>query len=98
MATRRFTNTLLLLIFAALVGIWLRLPTVATALADEAVRAPVTGEYVGFAVDNAGFFILDPRKSRMYRYDRRGRVAQTYEIRAFGEDFKVNYGRGAAGE
>ena len=94
-AARRFTNVLLGLIFAALVAIWMRLPSVATALAEEPSQRPVFGDYVGFAVDNGGFFILEPRKNRLYRYDRRGRVLQVYDIRALGEDFKVTYGHNA---
>ena len=95
MSTRRFTNVLLVLIFGTLVAIWTRLPSTGTALAeDDAARRPVFGDYVGFAVDNGGFFILEPGKNRLYHYDRRGRVLQTYDIRTLGQDFKVSYGRG----
>lgn len=91
MATHRMTNVLLTLIVGALVAIVARLPG-PTASAAEEPRRPAFGDYVGFAVDNGGFFILDPRKNQMYRYDRRGRVLQIYDIRTLGEDFKVSYG------
>ena len=109
MMTRRFTNVMLILIFAALVAVWARLPnggvagqagvlSVGTALAaEEAAHRPVFGDYVGFAVDNAGFYILDPGKNQIYHYDQRGRVLQVYDIRELGQDFKVSYGHSEGG-
>ena len=96
MNTRRFTNVMLLLIFAALVAVWARLPGGIATAEEETAHRPVFGDYVGFAVDKGGFFILEPRKNQLYRYDRRGRVLQVYDIRELGKDFKVSYGH--AGE
>ena len=99
MSARRFTQVMLLLIFAALVAVWARLPSTGGVVlaAEEAARKPVFGDYVGFAVDNGGFFILEPRKNQLYRYDRRGRVLQVYDIRELGQDFKVSYGHSEGG-
>ena len=99
MNTRRFTNVMLLLIVAALVAVWARLPSTGGVVlaAEEAAHRPVFGDYVGFAVDNAGFYILDPGKNQIYHYDQRGRVLQVYSIKTLGEDFKVSYGHGAGG-
>ena len=100
MNTRRFTNVMLLLIFAALVAVWARLPSAGgAALAEEdaGARRPIFGDYVGFAVDNGGFYILEPGKNQLYHYDRRGRVLQVYSIKTLGEDFKVSYGHGGGG-
>ena len=97
MTARRFTNMMLVLIFAALVAVWARLPAMGAAMAEDETRKPVFGDYVGFAVDNGGFFILEPRKNQMYRYDRRGRVLQVYDIRELGQDFKVSYGHSEGG-
>ena len=98
MATRRLTNLLLALIFGVLLAMWARLPPRLAMAEDIGARRPIFGDYVGFAVDNGGFFILEPRKNQLYRYDRRGRVLQVYDIRELGQDFKVSYGHAAAGE
>ena len=98
MGTRRCTNVLLVLILGVLLAVWARLPGgIATAEEDAGAHRPVFGDYVGFAVDNGGFFILEPRKNQMYRYDRRGRVLQVYDIRELGQDFKVSYGHSEGG-
>ena len=95
MVTHRMTNVLLALIFGALLAIWARLPGGTATAEDEPPRNQSIGN-IGFAVDNGGFFILEPRKNQLYRYDRRGRVLQVYDIRELGKDFKVSYGH--AGE
>ncbi len=98
MNTRRVTNLLLVLIFGALVAIWTRLPSTGTALAeDDTARRPVFGDYVGFAVDNSGLYLLEPGRNHLFHYNQQGRLLQTYEIRALGEDFKVSYGRRPGG-
>ena len=99
MKTHQFTNVMLVLVFAALMAVWARLPSTGGVVlaTEEAARKPVFGDYVGFAVDNGGFFILEPRKNQLYRYDRRGRVLQVYDIRELGQDFKVSYGHSEGG-
>ena len=93
MNTRRTTNLLLALICAMLVVIWARLPAGHVALAEEpAGSRPIFGDYVGFAVDPSGFYLLEPGRNHLFHYNQQGRLLQTYTIRTLGEDFKVNYG------
>ena len=93
MNMRRTTHVLLVLIFAMLVAIWARLPASHLALAEEpATNRPIFGDYVGFAVDASGFYLLEPGRNRLFHYNQQGRLLQTYTIRTLGEDFKVNYG------
>ena len=98
MTSCRLTNVLLALIVGVLLALWARLPSHAAAADEPGARRPVFGDYVGFAVDNGGFFILDPSKNQLYHYDRRGRMLQVYGIQTLGEDLKVTRGHGAAGE